>query len=37
LKDFIENVKNSRFGKEEIYFYTKNNETNEIFFYEIER
>ncbi|MFX1260036.1 MAG: hypothetical protein ACFFAN_19475, partial [Promethearchaeota archaeon] len=37
LKDFIEKVKNSRFGKEEIYFYTKFNETNEIYFYEIEK
>jgi hypothetical protein len=37
LKDFIEKIKNSRFGKEEIYFYTTNNETNEIYFYEIEK
>ncbi|MFX1267052.1 MAG: hypothetical protein ACFFAK_03725 [Promethearchaeota archaeon] len=37
LKEFIEKIKNSRFGKEEIYFYTKNKETNEIYFYEIEK
>ncbi|MFX1492714.1 MAG: hypothetical protein ACFFBZ_00370 [Promethearchaeota archaeon] len=37
LKDFIEKIKNSRFGKEEIYFYIKSNQTNEIYFYEIEK
>ena len=37
LKEFIEKVKNSRFGKEEIYFYIKNNETNEMYFYEVEK
>ena len=37
LKDFIEKIKNSRFRKEEIYFYIKNNETNEIYFYEVEK
>ncbi|MFX0024790.1 MAG: hypothetical protein ACFE8M_00125 [Candidatus Hermodarchaeota archaeon] len=37
LKDFMEKVKDSRFGKEEIYFYTKNNKSNEIYFYEVEK
>ncbi|MFX0138134.1 MAG: hypothetical protein ACFFDN_31110 [Candidatus Hodarchaeota archaeon] len=37
LKDFIEKIKISRFGRQEIYFYIKNDERNEINFYEIEK
>ncbi|MFX1413607.1 MAG: hypothetical protein ACFFA2_07165 [Promethearchaeota archaeon] len=37
LKDFIENIKKSKFKDEEVYFYIKSEKRNGTFFYELEK